>query len=65
MLSHAMQEIEEDVSSQAGADEDDSWEDRVEDLIQQAHFGSSDHISRHQLSCVLQSLGTQSLRQID
>ena len=67
MLSHVMQEVREEVCESSGGEEtseDDSWEVRVEDLIEQAHFGGSDHISRHQLSCVLQSLGRRSASSI-
>ena len=57
MLSRATQDNVEASVVEEEADEDD-WEDRIEDLLHSAHFGTSDHISRHQLSCVLQSLGT-------
>lgn len=59
MLTHAVHDAaREAVDSAAERRQDEDWEEGVENLFEQAHFGESDHISRHQLSCALQSLGT-------
>lgn len=66
MLSHAIQgAAEEAVGSVAMTDgqesSDESWGAGIGSLFDRVHFGASDHVSRHQLGCALQSLGKASV----
>lgn len=59
MLTHAVQGAVNSMAKRMGTKAND-WEEDVQNLLKSADFGESDHISRHQLSCALQSLGAPS-----